>query len=316
MLILIGHGSFDGVEYKFNLVGPDISAEELARLCDQVPAKRQLIVNTTSASGGSIAALARPGRAVIAATKTGTEKNATIFCRYWVRGARTIRTPTWTRTKRSALWRRFNTPSRKTAAYYESEKRLATEHAVFEDTGKNEAVRAPSSESGEGLMLSSFTLVGFGAAEKRRERPGQARSARQKRGPRTPDRYPEIPKSRHVRGRLQKATYRRAGRPGASPAGVGQVRRLSPIRVLWMAGMLGASLARAATPDDCHALGQHGHRAEARACYESLTATHDPYLRAEGYWGLEMYQEANNQFRDAVAQDRPQCQLTACAGAA
>ena len=29
VLILIGHGSFDGVEYKFNLVGPDMSAAEL-----------------------------------------------------------------------------------------------------------------------------------------------------------------------------------------------------------------------------------------------------------------------------------------------
>ena len=84
VLILIGHGSFDGVAYKFNLLGPDVSAEELARLCDRVPAKRQLIVNTTSASGGAVPALERPGRAVVAATKSGTEKNATVFCRYWV----------------------------------------------------------------------------------------------------------------------------------------------------------------------------------------------------------------------------------------
>ena len=87
VLILIGHGSFDGVEYKFNLPGPDISATELAVLCDHVPAKRQLIVNTTSASGGSMAAFEKPGRAVIAATKSGTEKNATVFARYWVRSA-------------------------------------------------------------------------------------------------------------------------------------------------------------------------------------------------------------------------------------
>src|SRR5579862_1152116 len=36
VLILIGHGSFDNVEYKFNLVGPDISATELATLCDHI----------------------------------------------------------------------------------------------------------------------------------------------------------------------------------------------------------------------------------------------------------------------------------------
>ena len=57
VLTLIGHGSFDSVEYKFNLPGPDVSASELAAWCDRIPAKRQLIVNTTSASGGSVAAL-------------------------------------------------------------------------------------------------------------------------------------------------------------------------------------------------------------------------------------------------------------------
>ncbi len=65
VLLLIGHGSYDGVTYKFNLPGPDIAAEELAALCNAVPAGSQLIVNTTSASGGSLAALQRRGRAVM-----------------------------------------------------------------------------------------------------------------------------------------------------------------------------------------------------------------------------------------------------------
>src|SRR3984893_15862818 len=58
---------------------------------------------------------------------------------------------------------------------------------------------------------------------------------------------------------------------------------------------------RAATPADCAALRRHGHRTEAQACYQSLTLTADPYLRAEGDWGLELYQDANNEFRTAVA---------------
>ncbi len=40
----------------------------------------------TSASGGSIAALEKPKRVVITATKAGTEKNATVFPRYWIEG--------------------------------------------------------------------------------------------------------------------------------------------------------------------------------------------------------------------------------------
>jgi cellulose synthase operon protein C len=68
------------------------------------------------------------------------------------------------------------------------------------------------------------------------------------------------------------------------------------------ASLLAASLTHAATPNDCQLLRKHGHRAEAQACYESLTQVRDAYQRAEGFWGLEMYQEANNEFRQAVAQ--------------
>jgi len=69
--------------------------------------------------------------------------------------------------------------------------------------------------------------------------------------------------------------------------------------VVCAACLAGASLARGAPLEDCHALHKHGHRAEAQKCYESLTTARDPYLRAEGFWGTEMYQEANNQFRIA-----------------
>ncbi len=165
VLILIGHGTFDGVEYKFNLPGPDVSAAELAIWCDRIPAKRQLIVNTTSASGGSIAAFDRPGRAVIAATKTGTEKNATVFVRYWVEALRDPESDVNKNDAISAI-EAFDYASAKTAAFYDSQKRLATEHAVFEDTGKHEAVRTASTETGEGQFLSNFTLLRLGSAQK------------------------------------------------------------------------------------------------------------------------------------------------------
>ena len=135
VLMLIGHGSFDGADYKFNLVGPDVTAAELAEMCDQIPAKRQLIVNTTSASGGSVAALERPGRGVIAATKSGTEKNATVFARYWVEA---LQDPTADMDKSESIsaMEAFEYADRKTAAFYESQKRLATEHPVFRGYGK------------------------------------------------------------------------------------------------------------------------------------------------------------------------------------
>lgn len=154
----VGHGTFDGMEYKFNLVGPDISGSELGKLCDRIPAGRQLIVNTTDASGGSIAVLKHPGRAVIAATKNGMEKNATVFARYWVEALHDTVADLDKDGSESAL-ETFQYAQRKTAEYYKAQKQLATEHAVFEDTGKNEPVREASVENGEGLFLSNFILL-------------------------------------------------------------------------------------------------------------------------------------------------------------
>jgi hypothetical protein len=165
ILILIGHGSYDGEVYKLNLPGPDISGEDLALLCDRIPAKRQLIVNTTSASGGSIGALQKAGRVVIAATKNGTEKNATVFARYWVDALRDGTADVDKNEAISAL-EAFQFADRKTAEFYTSQKRLATEHAVIEDTGKKEGVRAVSTENGEGSLAASFVLLRIGAAQK------------------------------------------------------------------------------------------------------------------------------------------------------
>jgi len=161
-LVLIGHGSFDGVEYKFNLVGPDVTASEIASMCNRIAARRQLVVDTTSASGGAVQALERPGRAVIAATKSGTEKNATVFARYWVEAFQDPSADTDKSDSISAM-EAFTYANKKTAEFYDSQKRLATEHAVFNDTGSGEPVRAAG--SGQGLLLSNFTLLRLGTSQ-------------------------------------------------------------------------------------------------------------------------------------------------------
>jgi tetratricopeptide (TPR) repeat protein len=62
------------------------------------------------------------------------------------------------------------------------------------------------------------------------------------------------------------------------------------------------AVAATPSPSDCATLRLHGRRTESLACYQSLTLTADPYLRAEGDWGLELYQDATREFRTAVAQ--------------
>jgi hypothetical protein len=164
VLMLIGHGSFDGVDYKINLPGPDLSAVELAALLDRIPASRQLVVNMTSSSGGSRAALEKPNRAVITATKSGSEKNATIFARYWVEALRDPAADTDKNETVSAL-EAFIYAEQKTSQFYDTQKRLATEHPTLEDTGQSDGTRKPSPENGEGRLASQIAMLHIGATQ-------------------------------------------------------------------------------------------------------------------------------------------------------
>jgi hypothetical protein len=169
-LILIGHGTFDGTEYKFNLVGLDMTATEMATLCDRIPARRQVVIDTTSSSGGAVAALEKPGRAVVAATKSGTEKNATVFARYFVEAFQDPAADTDKSDSVTAL-EAFSYAARKTAEFYDSQKRLATEHAVFNDIGSGDPVREAA--GAEGKLLASMTLLRIGAAQQAAKDPAK-----------------------------------------------------------------------------------------------------------------------------------------------
>jgi len=147
VLMMIGHGTFDGEEYKFNLPGPDISAPELAALLNRIPAGRQLVVDMTSASGGATAALKKDNRTIITATKSGTEKNATVFARFWVDALRDPAADTDKNETISAL-EAFTYADKKTAQFYTEQKHLATEHPQVDDQ----------------QHAAAFPLLKFGAA--------------------------------------------------------------------------------------------------------------------------------------------------------
>lgn len=157
-LFLIGHGTFDGTDYKINLPGPDMTGTELAALLNKIAAQRQLVVNMTSASGASIAALAKKDRIVIVATKSGTEKNAPVFARYWIDALRDPAADADKNGTVSAL-EAFRYTERKTAGYFESEKLLATEHALLTDTAKANAVHDPKPDNGQGVLAAAFPVL-------------------------------------------------------------------------------------------------------------------------------------------------------------
>ena len=161
-LILIGHGSYDEGEYKFNIPGPDITGAELASLLDKIPAQ-QAVIDMTSASGGITAALQKPKRVIVTATKSGTEKNATVFPRYFVEA---LRDPAADADKNEIITvlEAFRYAEGKTAKFYDELKRLSTEHALLEDAGKGEGVKVPAVENGEGFIAARFALLHTGSA--------------------------------------------------------------------------------------------------------------------------------------------------------
>jgi hypothetical protein len=197
VLMMIGHGSFDGYDYKMNLPGPDISGVELATLLDRIPCTRQLVVNMTSASGGSRAALEKASRVVITATKSGNEKNATVFARFWVEALRDPGADTDKNETVSAL-EAFTYASAKTADFYDTQKRLATEHPTLEDTGQGDGERKPSPENGEGLKAAQFPLM----------RIGQAQAAAN-----TPEKKALLEKRDQLEEQIDKLKYEKAAMP-------------------------------------------------------------------------------------------------------
>src|SRR6185295_9194672 len=93
----------------------------------RIKAGRQLVVNTTSCSGAFLAALQAENRVLISATKSGTERNATVFARYWLAALQDAAADT-DKNETITAKEAFQFAEQKTKAFYETQKRLATEH--------------------------------------------------------------------------------------------------------------------------------------------------------------------------------------------
>ena len=126
-VILVGHGSFDGEVYKLNLPGPDIDADEFAKLLTAIPARSQLVVNATSASGAVLEKWAAEGRTLITATRSGFERNATRFAQHW---AAALADGSADINKNGVITAQeaFDYASREVADSFEKDGALATEH--------------------------------------------------------------------------------------------------------------------------------------------------------------------------------------------
>ncbi len=139
-IVLIGHGTWDGKEARFNLEGPDLSGSELAAWLR--PVKRPLtLINTSSSSGPFISLLAGPGRTVITATRSGSERN---YARYGDYLAQALTDPAadYDQDGSVSVLEWFLRASSLTVAFYQADGRLLTEHALIDDNGDGKATPA------------------------------------------------------------------------------------------------------------------------------------------------------------------------------
>jgi hypothetical protein len=132
-IVLIGHGTFDGKEAKFNLRGPDVSDVELAQWLAAI--KRPLVfINCASASGPFLSRLSGPGRVIVTATRSGDEQNFAHFGGYLAESIADDRADL-DKDGQVSLLEAFLSASGRTAEWYRSKSQLATEHALIDDNG-------------------------------------------------------------------------------------------------------------------------------------------------------------------------------------
>lgn len=154
-VFLIGHGSYDGKESKFNLVGPDLSASEYNAMLTALSTHRVVIFNMSSASGEFIKSLAAKGRIIVTATKSGQETNATRFPGFFI-SALNAKDADTDQDGHTSVLEAFVYANRLTADFYKQAGRLATEHAMFDDNG--DGVGHEKLEAGEGLLARATYL--------------------------------------------------------------------------------------------------------------------------------------------------------------
>lgn len=137
VIVLIGHGSFDGQNYRFNLPGPDLTDADLARLFDELPARDQLVINSTSASGAVMERWKKPRRVVITATKSGGERTATRFAQFWAAAVESDVADT-NKDQIVTAAEAYAFATNQVEAAFKAETAMATEHARMEgeDAGR------------------------------------------------------------------------------------------------------------------------------------------------------------------------------------
>src|SRR3990170_3251275 len=163
-VVLIGHGTFDGRTAKFNLPGPDMTPADFEPLLKGLKSRHVVFVNTASASGPFVQALAGPGRTIVSATRTGAERFATLFGGYFV-DALAGTDADADKNSRTSVLEAFNFAKREVGVAYEREGILVTEHPILSDNGEKTGTQTPAADGKQGRVASVITIGSVGSSD-------------------------------------------------------------------------------------------------------------------------------------------------------
>ncbi|MDO8680428.1 MAG: hypothetical protein Q7R30_18075 [Acidobacteriota bacterium] len=147
LVVLLGHGTYDGDVAKFNLVGPDLTAKDWTDMMSGISG-RLAVINTTEASFPFLASLASKGRIVITATDSAAQKYATVFPGYFVKSMKEASSDL-DKNGRTSIFEVFAAASAAVKQHYEQRGQLATERALIDDNGDGTG-REASAEGPDG----------------------------------------------------------------------------------------------------------------------------------------------------------------------
>lgn len=150
LVVLIGHGTFDGQSAKFNLIGPDMSAEEWKKLLEGIPG-RLVFVNTTSSSFPFIEELSGQNRVIISATDTSAQKYDTVFPEYFIKGLAEVSADN-DKNGRLSVFEAFSYANQAVKQYYDQQGQLATERSLIDDNGVTINMNLPAQPASAGAQ--------------------------------------------------------------------------------------------------------------------------------------------------------------------
>jgi len=156
-VVLIGHGTGEGEQSKFNLPGRDLSAVEYDALLDRLVTQKVAFINTASASGDFIDVLSAPNRAIVTATRDAYQNNQTVFPRFFV-SAFSADVADLDKDARVSLFEAYSYASLEVQRFYEAENRMLTETSQIDDNGDGEGLHAPELGDPDGGMARALFL--------------------------------------------------------------------------------------------------------------------------------------------------------------